>query len=175
MADFALEEIDLDHATELADRANRLMVQHGVAPTPANFAVWFSYSRGVVPELKRTIDILIAGNKRFDSTTNRQLFSTYLATNSPGADVNEIPDQLNAVMTEAKRYVTAAVADNRTQVEAIAGVGEEGEKGKNGIDPRSSVECRVNNQGKPASRTSRLEINLSETSRELDTIRESLS
>ena len=172
MADFALEEIDLDHATELADRANRLMVQHGVAPTPANFAVWFSYSRGVVPELKRTIDILIAGNKRFDSTTNRQLFSTYLATNSPGADVNEIPDQLNAVMTEAKRYVTAAIADNRTQIQAI---GDVAEKAENGIDPRSLVECLVNELGKAATRASRLEINLSETSRELDTIRESLS
>jgi diguanylate cyclase len=80
----ALEEIDLDYATALADRANRHMVQHGVAPTPSNFAVWFSYSRGALPELKRTIDILIAGQKRFDSITSRELFSTYLALNSTG-------------------------------------------------------------------------------------------
>ena len=72
MTDFAIEELDLEYATELAGRASRLMAQHGVAPTPNNFAVWFSYSRGTVPELKQTIDILVAGKKRFDTTISRE-------------------------------------------------------------------------------------------------------
>ena len=112
----AVEEIDLDYAIALADQANRHMAQHGVAPTPNNFAVWFNYSRGNLPELKRVMDILIAGNKRFDSSTNRELFSTYLAPEASGAAVGEIPDQLKSIMTEARRFVADAIADNRTQI-----------------------------------------------------------
>ena len=103
MTDFALEDMASDYATAMADRANRYMVQHGVAPTPGNFAVWFSYAQGVLPELKRTIDILISGNKRFDTATSRQLYTAYLAANSPGSTLGEVPEQLSSIMTEAKR------------------------------------------------------------------------
>jgi diguanylate cyclase len=172
MTDAAFEEVDFDYATTLADRANRHMAQHGVAPTPSNFNVWFNYSRGNAPELKRVIDILIAGNRRFDATTNRDLFSTYLAPSPTGAAVGEIPDQLKSVMDQAKRFVTQAIADNRTQIRAI---GDVAEKAEAGIDPRSLVECLMDELAKAATRASKLEANLSETSRELDTIRDSLS
>ena len=172
MIDPALEELDPDYAAALADRANRYMAQHGVTPTPDNFAVWFSYSRGDLPELKRAIDALIAGKTRFDANTNRELFSTHLASGSVSKIIGDIPEQLKSVMTEAKRFVTAAIADNRTQIRAI---GEVTEQAENGIDPRSLVECLMCELTKAATRASELEINLSATSRELDAIRESLN
>ena len=166
-----LEEIDLDHATALADRANRLMAKHRIAPTPSNFAVWFNYSRGTLPELKRTVDVLLAGRQTFDSATNRELFKTYLAPSSATTMVGNVPEQLKSVMTAAKQFVTDAISDNRTQIRAIGNVAEQAESG---IDPRSLVECLVDELTKAAARASRLELNLNETSRELDTIRESL-
>jgi diguanylate cyclase len=172
MTDLALEDMASDYATAMADRANRYMVQHGVAPTPGNFAVWFSYAQGVLPELKRTIDILIAGNKRFDTATSRELYSTYLAANSPGSTLGEVPEQLNSIMTEAKRYVADAIADNRDQIQAI---GDVAEKAENGIDPKSLVKCLMEELTRAATRASKLEANLSESSRELDIIRESLN
>jgi diguanylate cyclase len=172
MTDFALEDMASDYATAMADRANRYMVQHGVAPTPGNFAVWFSYAQGVLPELKRTIDILISGNKRFDTATSRQLYTAYLAANSPGSTLGEVPEQLSSIMTEAKRYVTEAIADNRTQIQAI---GDVAEKAESGIDPKSLVKCLMEELARAATRASKLEANLSESSRELDVIRESLN
>jgi diguanylate cyclase len=172
MTDASLEEIDLDYATALADQANRHMARHGVAPTPDNFAVWFSYSRGTLPELKRTIDILVAGKKRFDSATNRQLFSNCLVPNSASATVGDVPDQLKSVLTDARRFVTDAIADNRTQIRAIGDVAEQAESG---FDPKSLVERLMDELTRAATRASELEINLSETSRELDAIRESLN
>ena len=172
MTEATLEELDLDYATALADRANQHMARHGVAPTPSNFAVWFDYSRGNLPELKRTIDILIAGKKRFDSVTNRELFSAYLAPHSAATTVGDIPEQLKSVLTEAKQFVIDAIADNRTQIRAIGDVTEQAE---GGFDPRSLVKCLVDELTKAATRASELEINLCEASRELDTIRESLN
>ena len=168
----AFDETDLDHATAMAERAGRHMTQHGVAPTPNNFAVWFSYSCNNRPELKRTIDILIAGKRKFDSATNRELFSTYLAAGSADATVSDVPERLKSVMAAAQRFITQAIADNHTQIRAI---GDVAERAESGIDPRPLVECLVDELTKAAARASKLEVNLGETSRELDTIRESLS
>lgn len=167
----AFEEIDLDYATAMAERANHYMAQHGVAPTPNNFAVWFNYSCNTKPELKRTIDILVAGKRRFDAATNRDLFSTYLAAGPASATVGDVPEQLKSVMAEAQRFVTQAIADNHIQIRAIGNVAEQAESG---IDPRPLVECLMDELAKAAARATKLEINLSETSRELDAIRESL-
>jgi diguanylate cyclase len=86
--------------------------------------------------------------------------------------VGEVPEQLKSIMTEAKRYVTDAIADNRSQIQAI---GDVAEKAENGIDPKSLVKCLMEELTKAATRASKLEANLSESSRELDVIRESLN
>jgi diguanylate cyclase len=172
MSDPALEELDPDYAAALADRANRYMVQHGVTPTPGNFAVWFAYSRGAPPELKRAIDALIAGKKPFDANTNRELFAIHLAPSSASKIVGNIPERLKSVMTEAKRFVTAAIDDSRTHIHAIGGVAEQAEKGG---DPKSLVKALMSELAQAAARASELETNLSETSREMDAIRESLN
>jgi diguanylate cyclase len=148
------------------------MLQHGVAPTPSNFAVWYGYTRGDPPELKRAIDILIAKKKPFDSVTRQELFLKYLVLHFAGGTASEVPDQLKSIMTAAKGFLTEAISDNRTQIRAIGDVAEKAERG---IDPRSLVECLMAELAKAALRASELEVNLNETSRELDIIRKSLS
>jgi diguanylate cyclase len=168
----AFEEIDFGYATAMAELACRYMAQHGVAPTPNNFAVWFSYSCNARPELKRSIDILIAGESQFDAATSRELFSTYLADGPARAPADDVPEKLKSVMADAQRFVAQAIADNHTQIRAIGDVAEQAESG---IDPRPLIECLMDELAKAAARASKLEINLGETSRELDIIRESLN
>jgi diguanylate cyclase len=172
MSDPALEELDPDYAAALADRANRYIAQYGVTPTPGNFAVWFAYSRGASPELKRAIDALIAGKKPFDANTNRELLAIHLAPSSASKIIGDIPERLKSVMTAAKQFVAVAIADSRTHIDAIGGVAERAE---NGGDPKSLVAALMSELAQAAARASELETNLTETSRELDTIRESLT
>ena len=54
------------------------MAQHRVPPTPDNFSVWFYYAMGGSLTLKKTIDILIANKRKFDSVVNRDLYVTYV-------------------------------------------------------------------------------------------------
>src|SRR6202041_503128 len=75
-------------------------------------------------------------------------------------------------MAEAQRFVTQAIADNHPQIRAI---GDVAERAESGIDPRPLVECLVDELTKAAARASKPEINLSDTSRELDTIRQARS
>ena len=172
MNDPALEELDPDYAAALADRANRYIAQHGVTPTPDNFAVWFAYARGASPELKRAIDAHIAANKPFDANTNRELFAIHLAPSAASRIVGDIPERLKSVMTAANRYVSVAIADSRTHIDAIGGVAEAAE---NGGDPKFLVKSLMSELAQAAARASELETNLSQTSRELDAIRESLN
>jgi diguanylate cyclase len=116
------EELDPQYAAAIADRADDLMARHQIPRTPANFAVWFSYSRGDLPELRQVIDILIAGKKRFDSTTCTELFSKYVSSALPGGAARDAPEKLKTAMAEATRYVEQAIVENRTQIQAIGNV-----------------------------------------------------
>jgi diguanylate cyclase len=173
MADDALDEVDFEYATAVAEKAMQFMAQQHLPPTPNNFHVWFKYSLGTSPDLKRAIDILIGNKRRFDTATNRGLFATYVG--SRGADevaVNDASQQLHSVMASAKQFLSVAIADNRSQIRAISDVADRSEAG---VDPKSLVENLMNELAKATTRATRLEARFVETTRELDIIRDSLN
>src|SRR5437879_2792134 len=152
----------------------RLMAEQRVAPTPNNFHVWFKNCLGSAPELKRTIDILIGNKRKFDAATNQDLFATYAGSQmvAEEAILNNASDQLHSVMTSAKQFLTTAIADNRTQMEAISDVTE---RTDSGVDPKSLVESLMSELAKAAARAAKLELSFDEKTRELDAIRDSLN
>ena len=164
----ASDELDFDYATVIADRVNRLMAQHRVPPTPNNFSVWFSYATGVSPALRKTIDILVANKRKFDSATNRDLYVTYI---NPLSDGDDVPEQLQGVISSAKQFLATAISDNRTQIEAL---GEASSECQAVSDPRPIIEKLVKELSNATKRASALEANFLATSGELDKIRDSL-
>jgi diguanylate cyclase len=167
----ALGDVDFEYATAVAEKALRFMSQQRVPPTPNNFHLWFKYSIGTSSDLKRAIDILIGNRRKFDATTNHDLFATYIGL--PSAEsVAANSQQLHSVMGSAQQFLTAAIADNRTQIGAISDVADRSEAG---VDPKLLVQSLMNELEKAAKRATKLEGNFVETTRELDKIRDSLS
>jgi len=167
------DELDFEFVTGVAEKAMRAVTEQRVPPTPQNFHVWFKYALGIPVELKRTIDILITSKRKFDAATNRDLYLTYVG--SKGTDdavAHQVSQQLHTVLASAQDFLNAAIADNRTQIEAINKVADRSEAG---VDPRLLVETLMNELGKAATRAAKLEAQFVEKSRELDVIRESLS
>ena len=162
-------EIDFDYATSTADRANRLMVQHGVPPTPDNFSVWFYYVMGASLTLKKTIDILLANKRKFDSVTNRDLYITYV--NPHSSTSGDFPEQLRGVIASAQEYLTTAISDNRTQMENL---GEVRSEFQNAVDPRTIIERLVEELSHATTRSTALEENFLQTTKDLDQIKDSL-
>ncbi len=162
-------EIDFDYATSTADRANRLMVQHGVPPTPDNFSVWFYYVSGGSLTLKKTIDILIANKRKFNSATNRDLYITYV--NPHSSTSGDFPEQLRGVIDSAKDFLATAISDNRTQMETL---GEVSSQCKPTADPRPIIEMLVKELSHATTRSSALEANFLQTTKDLDEIKDSL-
>ena len=153
MTGVIFEDLDIEYASALADRANRLMLEHGVAPTSANFAIWFDYSRGTSSELRRAMDFLIVGKVKFDAATCQELFTKYVSAAASKA-IRQIPEQLRAVMAEAKRYVASAIFSNQVQIRAI---GEVAEKAQEGIEPTSLVQCLMEELAKATARATERE------------------
>lgn len=164
----AFDDADLDYATSIADRANRLMSRHGVPPTPNNFSVWFNYAMGASPALRKTIDILVANKRKFDTATNHDLYINYLCPRSDGED---FPEQLQGLISSARQFLATAISDNRTQIEAL---GEVSSQVTTVSDPRPIIERLVLELSNATTRASSLEANFLETSEELDRLRDSL-
>jgi diguanylate cyclase len=168
-----LDEVDFEYATAVAEKAMHSMSRHRVPPTPNNFHTWFKYSLGTSPDLKRAIDILVGNRRKFDATTNHDLFATYVGSQAAAdTDINNVSQQLHSVMASAKRFLTVAIADNRSQMRAIGDIADQGEIG---VDPKLLVENLLNELAKAVSRATKLEARFVESTRELDTIRDSLN
>lgn len=173
MSGATFDELDFEYATSVAELAMRTMAQHRVPPTPNNFHLWFKYSLGQASDLKRALGILISNKRKFDKATNQALYETYIGgQGTEAAVVHKVSQQLHGVMDSAKGYLTAAIADNRTHIEAIDGVAGDT---TNGVDPKLLIENLVSELAKATARAAKLEAGFAEKSRELDTIRDSLN
>jgi diguanylate cyclase len=169
----SFDELDFEYATTVAEKAIRSMAEQRVPATPNNFHVWFKYTLGTPPVLKRAIDILIGNKRKFDAQTNREIFESYVGSKaSDDAVAHEVSQQLHSVMSSAKQFLNTAIADNRTQMAAINDVSERSEAG---VDPKVLIESLMSELAKAATRATKLEAGFMEQSRELDTIRDSLT
>ena len=169
--DSSFDDPDYDYAASIAGRAMRSMAEQRIAPTPANFAVWYQYFAGSHDDLRNAIDLLIDHNRPFDSRTNQDLFETYIAP-QVSATVVHTSERLHTLMGAAKEFLTTAIADNRSQMQVISEVADQG---KAGVDPKALVAQLMNELARDATRTTRLEAGFAEKTRELDVIRDSLS
>jgi len=167
----AFDETDFDYATTIADRANRLMSQHRVPPTPDNFSVWFYYAMGGSLTLKKTVDILIANKRKFDSVVNRDLYVTYINPHSDLSTSEDFPEQLRGVIASAQEFLTTAISDNRSQMENL---GEATSECQTTADPRPIIEKLVKELSHATTRSSALEANFLKTTKDLDQIKDSL-
>ncbi|MBR0906071.1 GGDEF domain-containing protein [Bradyrhizobium liaoningense] len=165
------DDPDYDYAASIAGRAMQAMAEQRIAPSPANFAVWYQYFAGGHDDLRNAIDLLIDHNRPFDGRTNRNLFETYVAP-QVSALVVDTSERLHALMGAASEFLTTAIADNRFQMQAISEVADQG---KAGVDPKVLVAQLMNELARAATRTTRLEAGFAEKTRELDVIRASLS
>nr|WP_249131100.1 GGDEF domain-containing protein [Bradyrhizobium diazoefficiens] len=147
------------------------MAEQHIPPTPANFAVWFHYLAGQHDDLRNAIDLLIDHNRPFDSRTNQDLFETYVAPRV-SAVVANTSEQLHSLMGAAKEFLATAIADNKSQMQAISEVTDQGHAG---VDPKVLVGQLMKELARAAARATQLEAGFAEKTRELDVIRDSLS
>jgi diguanylate cyclase len=168
-----IEDIDFDYAISMAGRALQLMAQNKVPATPHNFEIWFTFASGTSPELNKTINILVANKRTFDSATNRSLFLTYIGAEKDwDAKHGETSEKLHSVLSSAQGFLATAVTENRDHVEALGGVASQLH---DDADPRLIIEGLVSELSKAVMRATNLEAHFNASLQELDKIRSHLA
>lgn len=165
------DEMDLEYSANVADRALRTMSQQSVPATPDNFSVWFAYTLGTPPMLRKTIDVMLSNRQKFDASIDRELFNTFIGTPTGSPDVGSAAEQLNGAVSGARNFLQAAIADNKTQ---IADLSKASVECKSATDPRPIILRLVGELAKATSRATALEANFASTSEQLEKVRVSL-
>jgi diguanylate cyclase len=166
------DDMDVEYATTVSNRAIQSMSQLSVPATPSNFSVWFQYVLGTSPGLRKTIDVLLSNKRKFDASINRELYTAFVNTHSGALLAGDAPHQLNGVINNAKQFLGNAIAENKTQ---IAALDEVSARVRANSDPRPIIQTLISELAKANSRASVLEVNFVETSNQLEKVRIALA
>ena len=79
---------------------------------PTNFTVWFTYVLGRSPALRKTIDILRSNQRTFDKSVNRELYSTFLRSNSLVNAGQSISEELGTILRNVREDISEAIETN---------------------------------------------------------------
>jgi len=66
-----------ERAAEYAESALTMMRDKHIPANPNNFAVWFHYFSGAIPDLKKALDIVLDSDEEFTAERNSDIFSQF--------------------------------------------------------------------------------------------------
>ena len=92
------QQVSVEQAAQFAEKAHAAMCQHGVPPTPSNFAVWYHYFSGRFPDLTRTIEIHLANKRSFDADLNRELHDRFFGSENEANNIRQISTQIELTL-----------------------------------------------------------------------------
>lgn len=75
---FDLYPEDTRDAAALLKKAVPLMMRHNIPPNPVHYALWYTYSKGLEPELNRRVDKAVADFDSFPVETAAKLFREFI-------------------------------------------------------------------------------------------------
>jgi diguanylate cyclase len=114
------KSMELADSRRAAAEALARMAALRVAPTPANYSIWYSYFSNEVPDLTKEIDALLENGAIFSMQVNIALFNKYFGTDREAVALNDIGQSLNATIGTVMAQLSAAgeqaaAFDNRLQ------------------------------------------------------------
>lgn len=99
-----------DQAAEYMRLAVPLMKKHGIAMTPANYAVWYEYVSGNNVDLKDAVDEQLNTHKELTDKESRELYQRFFDREKDQAAIIEIRQDLKRVFDEILQHVKSNVS-----------------------------------------------------------------
>jgi diguanylate cyclase len=168
------EADEFRQAKAFSEKALAAMIAQGVPPTPENFTVWYSYATGLVPELRRAIDVMIANQGEFNQTVNSELFSRFCNSAEHFNLMQETGDKLHNAANQLVHYIQAASGDTRAFGKTLDKYSTELGTAPGGDKLRTMVSGLLGETQRVAERNRTLETKLTESSNEIQELRQSL-
>jgi len=161
-------------ARAYSEAAFRAMVTHEVPPTPENYAVWYAYVTGM-PELRRTIDILISNKQEFSPALNAELYSRFCDSQRHLNVVSETGGRLHYAIEQVSRFLKSATGDASEFGKTLDQFSSEmGAAAENNDDFRAVVSGLIFETQRMIERNHALEDRLNQSSSEMAELRQNL-
>ena len=113
-----------DQAAEFMRLAVPLMQKHGIAMTPANYAVWFEYVSGSNVALVDALDKEIEEKGRLTDQQSRQLYERFFDREKDQQSFLELREELSRLLREVISFVYTGVVStdkSNTQLQHLLG------------------------------------------------------
>lgn len=159
---------------ELARTALALMAEHGVAPTPQNYAVWVSYASDSIPELCEALQERIARGGPIEDDFCEDLYERHFTFKRIQDAVIETGGAMSRELGVVVRTLEDVERDTAAYGEALAGASGALETSTDESSLRRMVEGLVSATARMQRRSRELERRLQETSSEVDQLRDNL-
>ncbi|MDE1147474.1 MAG: GGDEF domain-containing protein [Azospirillaceae bacterium] len=161
-------------AGHLAARAMDRMAAEQVAPHPHNFTVWYAYVSGRYPDLVRAVDIIASNGLPFTEERCAELYHKFFAVDDELAAIQQIGAKLTeALAGVATTVVTAGGDADRFGAALNAFQGQVGLAGT--LEQlRGVVTAMTEHARRVAARNQFLQTQLSNSTREIETMRRDL-
>ncbi|MGH7090841.1 MAG: GGDEF domain-containing protein, partial [Stellaceae bacterium] len=167
------EQEELAQARKHAHAAHMAMKSHEIPPTPQNYVVWYSYVAQVVPELNRTIDVLITNNQAFTSDVNADLYARYFDSTGQLTILHDTGGRLRHIVDQVLKHIDSAAGDagnfGRRLDDFSTAIGDGGDDAIHGLITDLVAETQA-----VAERNRSLEERLSRASGEVSALKQSL-
>ncbi len=108
-----------EQAAEYMRLAVPLMRKHGIAMTPANYAIWYEYVSGKNVALQDAVDEKLDEHGQLTEKESRELYERFFDREKDQAAVLEMRQDLKRVLGEVLNYVTASVANSQERTENL--------------------------------------------------------
>jgi diguanylate cyclase len=105
---------EFPRSAKLGEVAFRTMITHGVAPTPHNYAVWFTYVSGLEPELRRAIDARIATREPFTDQVSSELYERFCDASRHFGVLQKTSADLDQAVERVVTVIASATGDTES-------------------------------------------------------------
>jgi len=161
-----------EQAADLAERAFASMQQYGIAPTPPNFRVWYSYHADRPVGLRRMLDAVIANHQMFTDKTNADIYQQFFGVDPQQVSIKDIARRLEETMSQVQAFVGDAEGDTRAYGQALENfTGQMTDGVKTSTSLTSLISNLINDTKEMQVQTRTLEDRLSQSTQEIDELR----
>jgi diguanylate cyclase len=158
----------------LAHETVDLMGLHEVPTTAQNYEVWLSYKMGGHPDLRRLIDDRISRGETFDDDINEQLYEQFFSNIRLSAQMMATGERIARELTEVVSALQSTGDKTGAYADTLQSAATSLERGINSDKLREVIAGLAAATLDMADHNRKLTSRLTESSREMDTLRTAL-
>ncbi|WP_117232426.1 GGDEF domain-containing protein [Vibrio maerlii] len=102
---------ELKHSTTILKKVVPLMMQHKIATTPSNYALWYTYVDQSNPDLTTSMDKVVQEHGTCPPSANQALYKEYVA-GPQEANISDLKQSLEIMATELSSSMNDTLTDS---------------------------------------------------------------